>query len=112
MTKTNLILSVQTSSHFKMVGEKFERVHKEITKTVKNLECNNPKERLWYLVCITEHAAVPSLVPRPPIPHVATESQSNSGCKVSQDVSGPTSCSQQGQFEVGLSCAGLHKAES
>lgn len=98
--------------HFKMVGEKFERVHKGTTKTVKNLEGNNPKERLRYLVCSTEHAAVPNLALRPPIPHVVTESQSNSGCKVSQDVSGPTSCSQQDHFEVRLSCPGLHKAGS
>lgn len=64
------------------------------------------------LDCVTERAAVPSLMLRPPIPHVATESLSNSGCKVSQDVSGPVSCSQQGQFDVRLSCPRLHKAGS
>lgn len=115
-----------------MLGEKFERVHKGTTKIVKNhecnnpkersikglpkivknLECKNPKERLWYLVCIIEHAADPSLTLRRLTPHVATESQSNSACKVSQAVSGPISCSQQGQFEVRLSCPELHKAGS
>lgn len=37
--------------HFKMGGEKFERVHKGATKIMKNLECNNPKESLWCLFC-------------------------------------------------------------
>lgn len=55
---------------------------------------------------------MPDLTLRPPIPHEVTESQSNSGCKVSQDMSGPTSCSQQGQFEVRLSCPGIHTAGS
>lgn len=95
-----------------MSGEILERVHKGTAKIVKNLECNNPSERLCCLVCITEHAAVPTLMLRPPIPYVAAESQSNSRGKVTQDVSGPTSCSQQGQLEVGLSCPGLHKAGS
>lgn len=114
MTKTSLNSSVcgLEWSHFKMSGEILERVHKGTTKIVKNLECNNPSERLWCLVCITEHAAVPTLMLRPPTPYVAAESQSNSSGKVTQDVSGPTSCSQQGQLEVGLSCPGLHKAGS
>ena len=52
---------------------------------------------------------------RPPIPYVAMviiESRSNSGWKGAQEVSGPTSCSQQGQSEVRLSCPGLHPVGS
>lgn len=106
MTKTNLILSVQTwvIPLHNCWGEIWEGPLRDYQ--------NNPKERLGYLVCMTEHTAVPNLTLRPPIPHVVTESQSNSGRKVSQEISGPISCSQQGHFEVRLSCSGLHKAGS
>lgn len=101
-----------------MIGEKFEKVHKEVTKIVKNVECMKPKKRLWYLVYITEHATVhtdaqiDALASHTPCSfghHRITESQSNSGCKGVQEVSGPTAWSQQSQFDVRLNCQGLYQ---
>lgn len=44
--------------------------------------------------------------------HRITESESNSDWKGTEEVCGPTSCSQQGQLVVRISCSGLHPVGS